>query len=122
MRVNKFVLDANIWISYLISNQEQFLTHLVINHKVTFYYCDELITEIRRVLDYLHLKKYHIKVSSAINFIKDIVVMYSLQKPIKHYVPGDQDDDYIIALALQTNSGFVTSGDTHNSIAPHTSL
>lgn len=26
-------------------------------------------------------------------------------------MPTDPDDDFIIALALQTNSGFVTSGD-----------
>ena len=31
---------------------------------------------------------------------------------IKRYIPKDQDDDYLVALALQTNSGFITSGDS----------
>ena len=31
--------------------------------------------------------------------------------PIKRYVPADENDDYLIALALQTSSGFITSGD-----------
>lgn len=55
MRVNKFVLDANIWVSYLITNNEQLLTDIVIAYGITFYYCDELIVEIKRVLAYSHL-------------------------------------------------------------------
>jgi predicted nucleic acid-binding protein len=36
----------------------------------------------------------------------------ALTYPIKRYIPKDQDDDYLVALALQTNSGFITSGDS----------
>jgi len=36
---------------------------------------------------------------------------YTLAYPIKRYIPTDIDDDYLIALALQTSSGFITSGD-----------
>ena len=69
MRVNRYVLDANIWVSYLITNNEQILTNIVIEHRITFYYYPELIIEIKRVLDYPHLKKYHINIGNAINFI-----------------------------------------------------
>ncbi len=69
MRVNRYVLDANIWVSYLITNNEQILTNAVIEHRITFYYCEELIVEIKRVLGYTHLKKYHINIGYAINFI-----------------------------------------------------
>lgn len=113
MRINRYVLDANIWISYLITNTEQTLTDIVIEHKITFYYCEELLVEIKRVLAYSHLKRYHINISAAINFIKQIGVAFTLIEPIKSYVPQDEDDNYVIALALQTNSGFITSGDKH---------
>ena len=40
-------------------------------------------------------------------------IPFTLIYPIKEYIPGDADDNYILALALQTNSGYVTSGDKH---------
>lgn len=48
MRVSWYVLDANIWVSYLITNNEQILTNIVIEHRITFYYYPELIIEIKR--------------------------------------------------------------------------
>lgn len=113
MRVNRYVLDANIWVSYLITNNEQIPAGILVDHKITFYYCAELILEIKRVLNYPHLKKYHINVGDAVNFIKQISVAFTLIQPIKSYIPEDKNDNYIIALALQTNSGFITSGDKH---------
>lgn len=113
MRINKYVLDANIWVSYLINNNEQLFSDIEIKHKITFYYCDKLVVEVKRVLDYLHLKKYHINIGSAINFIKQIGVHFTLSQPIKSYIPGGENDNYVVALALQTNSGFITSGDKH---------
>lgn len=113
MRINRYVLDANIWVSYFITNTEKVLTDIVIEHKITFFYCDELIEEIKRVLGYPHLIKYHINIGGAINYIKQIGVSFTLAQPLKSYIPEDKNDNYIIALALQTNSGFITSGDKH---------
>jgi predicted nucleic acid-binding protein len=36
-----------------------------------------------------------------------------LAYPLKKYLPGDENDNYIIAFALKTNNGFVNSGDKH---------
>lgn len=44
--------------------------------------------------------------------LNEITTDFILNYPIKTYIPKDKKDDYVIALALQTNSGFVTSGDT----------
>ena len=111
MRNKKFVLDANIWVSYLISERITYLTKAVSTRRITVFYCAELMTEVKRVLNYPHLKKYGINVKEAVRIIKSIAVAYTLSYPIKRYIPTDKDDDYVIALALQTNSGFVTSGD-----------
>lgn len=40
-------------------------------------------------------------------------IHFPLSYPIKNYIPDDENDNYIIALALQINSGFITSGDSH---------
>ncbi len=66
-----------------------------------------------RVFNYEHLKPYKVNITNAIKSIKAISIYTKLNYPIKNYIPNDNADNYIIALALQTNSGFVTSGDKH---------
>jgi uncharacterized protein len=43
MRINKYVLDANIWLSYFISGKTIFLVKIVASRDVTIYRCDELL-------------------------------------------------------------------------------
>jgi len=43
--------------------------------------------------------------------LKKFTYYHKLIYPIKRYLPDDENDDYLIALALQTSSGFITSGD-----------
>ncbi len=113
MRSKSFVLDANIWVSYLINNKVAFLIETVAINKIRLLYCEELLIEIERVLKYPHLQKYNIEIRKAIRFIKEIGVFAEIIYPIKQYIPNDENDSYIIALALQQNAGFVTSGDKH---------
>ena len=71
------------------------------------------MTEIERVLEYPHLIEYNVEVKSAVSFVKRIGTLAILSYPFNPYIPDDKDDSYIIALALQQNAGFVTSGDKH---------
>jgi uncharacterized protein len=64
-------------------------------------------------LKYPHLQNYNIEIKKAIQFIKQIGIFAELVYPIKQYIPEDENDSYIVALALQQNAGFVTSGDKH---------
>lgn len=112
MRVNKFVLDANIWVSYFITQNEQKLIDTIGVNDLVVFSCKELLEEIERVLSYSHLRKYKVDVAHALKIAKAVTVNYTLAYPIKRYIPTDVNDDYIIALALQTASGFVTSGDS----------
>ena len=113
MRVTKYVLDANIWFSYFISQQEQQLAAIILSNELTIFYCDELIEEIKRVATYKRIQKYNIEPTTVVRFIKMAAIQYSLTYPIKNYIPDDENDNYIVALALLTNSGFITSGDSH---------
>lgn len=111
MRVDRFVLDNNIWISYLITKKEQKLIDIIADNDLIVFSCDELLIEVERVLRYPHLKKYRVNISYALKIVKTATVHYELAYPIKRYVRTDKDDDYLIALALQTSSGFITTGD-----------
>lgn len=111
MRVNRFVLDANIWVSYLITETEQKLFDIIVDNDLTVFRCDELLVEIARVLTYPRLKKYNVDIPYALRVVRKATAPYELSYPIKRYIPTDKDDDYLIALALQTSAGFITSGD-----------
>lgn len=111
MRIDRFVLDNNIWISYFITNRIHVLLEIINDNELTIFSCDELIVELRTVLNYPHLQKFRVNVAEAVRVLKGATVHYNITYPIKRYVPNDEDDDYLIALALQTSSGFITSGD-----------
>jgi hypothetical protein len=113
MRVNRFVLDANIWVSYVITRSEHKLIDKVAEGELTIFICEELLVELERVFRYPQLEKYQIDIPAALDLIQDISVKFKLTYPLKRYIPDDPDDDYVVALALQTNSGFITSGDKH---------
>ena len=113
MRSKKFVLDANIWVSYFLSNNLLPLLQPVSLNKIELIYSIELLQEVERVLQYPHLQKFNINLKTALNFIKQIGTLAEITYPVKQYIPDDKDDNYIIALALQNGAGFVTSGDKH---------
>jgi len=113
MRKDRFVLDANVWVSYLIGRQEETLLRIIAEHRIAIFSCEELMTEVTRVIAYPHLAKYGVNTRYAARFLRDNTIPFKLTPPIKRYIPADSDDDYVVALALQTNSGFITSGDSH---------
>jgi uncharacterized protein len=111
MRIKKYVFDTNIFISYIITHKQLFLEQIVLNENLKKFYCVELMEELKRVLTYPNLKKYNFNISEAVHFVTSICYLHTLEYPTKRYIPTDEADNYIIASALQTNSGFVTSGD-----------
>lgn len=113
MRVNRFVLDNNIWISYFITNNHHRVIDIINQYEIAIFSCDELVEEFMTVLKYKHLLKYKVNISKAVKLLSEVTTHFTLTYPLKNYIPEDEDDNCIIALALQTNSGFVTSGDNH---------
>jgi len=113
MRSKRFVLDNNIWISYFITNNQQQIIEIIDLYEIAIFSCDELIKEFATVLKYEHLQKFNVNIPKAVKLLKEITTPFTITYPLKNYIPDDADDNYVIALALQTNSGFVTSGDSH---------
>ena len=57
------------------------------------------------------MAKFKIDIRHAVKYVTTIGTNYALAYPIKRFIPQDENDDYLIALALQTSSGYITSGD-----------
>ena len=89
------------------------LLQIIEKHELVVFSCDELVQELKDVLGRNHIKKYGINVPEALRIHKRLTVKFQLAYPFKNYIPQDEDDNYLIALALQTSSGFITSGDSH---------
>ena len=49
MRSKKFVLDANIWVSYFITQQFEQVALIVAENRVVIFICDELISELNHL-------------------------------------------------------------------------
>ncbi len=113
MRSERFVPDNNIWISYFITNSQERIIEIIDFYEISVFSSDELIKEFSSVLKYERLKKFQVNTAKAIKLLKEITTHFTITYPLKNYIPDDADDNYIIALALQTSSGFVTSGDSH---------
>ena len=113
MRINSYVLDNNIWISYFITNRQQKIVDIINRNGLIIFSCVELIAEFNAVLKYEHIQKYKVNIPRAGDLLKEITTYFTIKYPIKNYIPDDVKDNYVIALALQTNSGFITSGDSH---------
>jgi putative PIN family toxin of toxin-antitoxin system len=111
VRNKRFVLDPNIYISYFISRNQNVLANLAIKHRLELVICIELIDEFKRVLEYPRLAKFKIDVKQAVKYLTTVGTIYYLSYPIRRYIPRDENDDYLIALALQTSAGYITSGD-----------
>ena len=72
MRVNRFVLDNNIWISYFITNNHYRIIDIINQYEITIFSCDELIEELITVLKYKHLLKYRVNITKAVKLLKEI--------------------------------------------------
>ena len=50
MRINRFVLDNNIWISYFITNNQQQIIDIIDLYEIAVFSSDELINEFTPVI------------------------------------------------------------------------
>ncbi len=100
MKINRFVLDNNIWISYFITNQQQKIINIIDFYKIDVFSCNELIAEFNAVSHYNHIQKYKVNIPKALKSLKEITTHFNITYPIRNYIPDDKNDNYLIALAL----------------------
>lgn len=115
MRTDNFVLDCNAWLKFLLPNKPDFIIEVLDSFPNTkIFSCEELFDEVEDVVQRDRLqKRYKVNVKRVTHFIKDSTKLHTLSKPIKRRAPNDPKDDYLLALAIETNSSYVVSDDTH---------
>ena len=109
-KLKRFVLDTNVWISYAINGELEWLARYVVQNRLLVYASPVLLAEIRKVLQYARVKKLlDAPIASYMNVISAIVLL-------KEDIPAtinspDPDDDYVFELAVSNNAKAIVCGD-----------
>lgn len=113
----RVVLDTNVVVSALIWGGTPYtLLQAATDGDIELYTSPALLIELREVLAHQHLASRLAQqlssVEQAIDFYGELAVSVSpLTTP--RAVPGDADDDHVIAAALAAKADVVVSGDRH---------
>lgn len=108
----KIIIDTNIWISFLFGGSIREKLKMILNDdRFELVFSDELMTEISSVLARPKFQKYikPIHVQMLIETILLKATFIDVTQEVK--VSRDKKDDFLLALCLDGDADFLTSGD-----------
>jgi putative PIN family toxin of toxin-antitoxin system len=109
-KLKRFVLDTNVWISYAINGELEWLAHYIVQNRLLIYASPLLLAEIKKVLQYARVKKLlKAPAASYLNVISAIVLLKG-DIPASINSP-DPDDDYVFELAISNSAKAIVCGD-----------
>lgn len=111
--MKKVIIDTNLWISFLIGHQTQFVRGLLTDFRFDVYVCPQLIEEIR---DVASRDKIRSRVSLAdVDDLLNIINAFCQYVAIKTEAPSsairDPKDLYLLSLADTIDADYIISGD-----------
>ncbi len=112
MNSKKIILDTNLWISFLISNDQKFLDSFIDERKVKLIFSTELIEEFIAVAIRPKFKRYFSR--SDIEDLLKVFDLYGEVVPVKSNVMlcRDEKDNFLLNLALDSKSDYLVTGDS----------
>ncbi|MEA5512245.1 putative toxin-antitoxin system toxin component, PIN family [Crocosphaera sp. UHCC 0190] len=107
----KVIIDTNLWISFLIGKQLASLKPLLIEGTIQPVFSSQLLEEINRVTQRPKLQKYFPsnKVQELIDFLKIVGLLIEINSKVS--ICRDAKDNYLLALAQDSQSDFLITGD-----------
>ena len=113
----RIVLDTNVIVSALIWRGTPYeLVQMAIDGDIELYTSLPLLDELHEVLMRDHLSsrlgQHHASVDDAVRFYGELAIAVS-PLTIPRVVPGDVDDDQVIATAVAAHADLLVSGDRH---------
>ena len=112
--MKKVIIDTNLWISFLIGHQTQFVRRLLTDLQFEVYVCPQLIDEIRDVASRDKISK---RVSSSdVEDLMALIYAFCQQAIIINNAPSsairDPKDIYLLSLADTIGADYIVSGDS----------
>lgn len=107
----KVIIDTNLWISFLIGKQLKSLKSLLVEQTIQPILSEQLLQEIALVTQRPKLQKYfpQSKVNELINLLKIIGLSIDIRSEVSLY--RDEKDNYLLALAKDSQANFLVTGD-----------
>lgn len=111
MKNKLVILDTNLWISFLISNDFSFLDKYIENKKVKLVFSEELIQEFLTVASRPKFKKYFTdkKIDYLLQFFDDFGVLIEVSSRIE--LCRDHKDNFLLNLAVDSKADYLVTGD-----------
>ncbi len=107
----KVIVDTNIWISFLIGKNLKSLQEYIDSQKVLIVTCNEQIQELTEVFQKPKIKKYFTneKIGECFELLDESSENIVLKT--KTDLCRDLKDNYLLSLAIDSNSDFLITGD-----------
>ncbi len=111
MKSKIYVLDTNIWVSFIIGKKIHELVKIIIDNNLKVLTCDQLIGELKDVLHRPKFSKYISK--EDINEAIIIHLKTTKKTECKNVLNGfrDRNDNYLLGLSKAGKAGYLVSGD-----------
>jgi putative PIN family toxin of toxin-antitoxin system len=110
-KVKRIILDTNLWISFLISNDLSKLDEIIFEKKAVLVFSNELLDEFLEVVKRPKFKRFFSK--SALENILDTIDEYADFVFVKSKVSicRDSKDNFLLSLAKDGKADFLLTGD-----------
>lgn len=110
-RVDRIIVDPNLWISFLISKDFKKLDQQIISGKIKIVFSLELLEEFLTVANRPRFKKFFSK--SDVEQLLDLFDVYGEIVDISSSVQlcRDPKDNFLLALAADSKANFLITGD-----------
>ncbi|MEA5577412.1 putative toxin-antitoxin system toxin component, PIN family [Anabaena sp. UHCC 0451] len=107
----KTIIDTNLWISFLIGRELAELKNLLVEEKITIVISEQILEEIIVVTKRPKLQKYFPsqKVDELIKLLQTIGLFINITSEVS--LRRDAKDNYLLALAKDSNAEFLVTGD-----------
>lgn len=110
-RIKRVIIDTNLWISFLITNNLNILSELFLFERFQIIFSDELFNELLDVARRPKFKKYFDEksVQLLIENISEKLEFIEVASAIT--ICRDLKDNFILALSIDGNADYIVTGD-----------
>lgn len=107
----KLIVDTNVWISFLISPNLEWLESHLESGTVTLLFSDKSLSEVVTVAQRPKLRKYFSskQLKALISLFDTYGTMISVSSKLD--ICRDSDDNFLLKLAVDGDADFLVSGD-----------
>ena len=110
-RIKRVIIDTNLWISFLITNNLNILSELFLFERFQIIFSDELFNEFLDVARRPKFKKYFDEKSVQLLIQNISEKLEFIEVPSAINICRDLKDNFILALSIDGNADYIVTGD-----------